>query len=548
MKQIFTAAILLCAAALAQAQPVIKAGGVVNAASYAAPGMPNGGIAQGSLFAVFGTGLGGAALQQVTAYPLTTTFAGTSMSVTVNGVTTKPFITYTTAGQVGALMPSTTPAGTGTVTLTYNGQTSAPQAIQVVASSFGIFTTNAQGTGLGSITSQGFVSASSTYAANPGEAFIIFGTGVGPTTGDESGPGSGLKLGTLPVEVLVGGKSVQVYAYARAPQYSGLDQVAFAVPSDVTGCAVPVAVRIGAVTSNFVTLPIAASGRTCSDPVTNPPVVVGPGGTISVGSVDLSRTAGSIDVPGYGSSNFSADSGTGLFARSTTANYNATPNPLLISTYGSCTVFTFKGAAPSTAVPDSVLLDAGPSLSVNGPGGQKSIPKSQGIYSAQFAMSSSIPGVPSTPLYLTKGTYTVTGPGGADVGPFTASLNVPDPLIWTNSSGIKTVNRAAGQLITWSSGDTNGNVYIIGFSLTGTTVDNLSGAEFICIERNSAGKFTIPSSVLQALPATTTSLKAVSLLGALIVEGITVGTFKPSGLDQATISSSSLTVNSVNYQ
>ena len=110
------------------------------------------------------------------------------------------------------------------------------------------------------------------------------------------------------------------------------------------------------------------------------------------------------------------------------------------------------------------------------------------------------------------------------------------------------MNRAAGQLITWSSGDTNGNVYIIGFSLTGTTVDNLSGAEFICIERNSAGKFTIPSSVLQALPATTTSLKAVSLLGALIVEGITVGTFKPSGLDQATISSSSLTVNSVNYQ
>ena len=537
MKQIFTAAILLCAAALAQAQPVIKAGGVVNAASYAAPGMPNGGIAQGSLFAVFGTGLGGAALQQVTAYPLTTTFAGTSMNVTVNGVTTKPFITYTTAGQVGALMPSTTPAGTGTVTLTYNGQTSAPQAIQVVASSFGIFTTNAQGTGLGSITSQGFVSASSTYAANPGEAFIIFGTGVGPTTGDESGPGSGLKLGTLPVEVLVGGKSVQVYGYARAPQFSGLDQVAFAIPADVTGCAVPVAVRIGAVTSNFVTLPIAASGRTCSDPVTNPPVVVGPGGTISVGSVDLSRTAGSIDVPGYGSSNFSADSGTGLFARSTTANYNATPNPLLISTYGSCTVFTFKGAAPSTAVPDSVLLDAGPSLSVNGPGGQKSIPKSQGIYSAQFP-----------PLYLTKGTYTVTGPGGADVGPFTASLNVPDPLIWTNSSGIKTVNRAAGQLITWSSGDTNGNVYIIGFSLTGTTVDNLSGAEFICIERNSAGKFTIPSSVLQALPATTTSLKAVSLLGALIVEGITVGTFKPSGLDQATISSSSLTVNSVNYQ
>ncbi len=187
MRLLVATVFTISAAALAQAQPVIKAGGIVNAASYAAPGMPNGGIAQGSLFAVFGTGLGGAALQQVAAYPLPTTLAGTSMSVTVNGVTTKPFMSYTTAGQVGALMPSTTPVGTGTVTLTYNGQTSAPQAIQVVASSFGIFTTNAQGTGLGSITSQGFVSASSTYSANPGEAFIIFGTGVGPTTGDESG-------------------------------------------------------------------------------------------------------------------------------------------------------------------------------------------------------------------------------------------------------------------------------------------------------------------------------------------------------------------------
>jgi hypothetical protein len=65
MKQIFTAVILLGAAALAHAQPVIKAGGIVNAASYATPGMPNGGIAQGSLFAVFGTSLGGAALQHV---------------------------------------------------------------------------------------------------------------------------------------------------------------------------------------------------------------------------------------------------------------------------------------------------------------------------------------------------------------------------------------------------------------------------------------------------------------------------------------------------
>ena len=242
---------------------------------------------------------------------------------------------------------------------------------------------------------------------------------------------------------------------------------------------------------------------------------------------------------------FTIDSGLGQFARSTTANYNATPNPLLISNFGSCTVFTFKGGAPSTAVPDSVILDAGPSLAVNGPGGPKTITKAQGIYSAQFA--STIPGLPSTPLYLAKGTYTVTGPGGVDVGPFTASLNVPDPLIWTNSSSISTVNRAAAQLITWSSGDPNGNVYITGFSITGTTSANYTGGQFICVERNSAGKFTIPSAVLMALPPSV-NLGGGLAGGALSVIGSTVGTFKASGLDQATISSSSITLNTVNYQ
>ncbi len=344
----------------------------------------------------------------------------------------------------------------------------------------------------------------------------------------------------------MGGKSVQIYGYARAPQFSGLDQIAFAVPTDVTGCAVPVAVKIGNVTSNFVTLPIAASGRTCSDPATNPPVVV-TGPTISVGSVDLSRSALSFSTQGT-TINITTDLGSGTFARSTTANYNATPNPLLISNFGSCTVFAFKGSAPSTAVPDSVLLDAGPSLAVTGPGGSKTIAKSQGIYSSEFATSTAIPGVPSTPLYLSKGAYTVTGPGGADVGPFTASLNVPDPLNWTNSSGITTVNRSAGQLITWSSGDPNGNVYITGFSVTGTTKDSLSGAQFICVEKNSAGRFNIPSSVLLALPASKTNLEAGILGGALLVMGTTVGTFKASGLDQATISSSSITLNTVNYQ
>jgi uncharacterized protein (TIGR03437 family) len=45
----------------------------------------------------------------------------TSVSVTVNGVTTTPGLYYTSASAVSAVLPSSTPVGTGTVTVTYNG-------------------------------------------------------------------------------------------------------------------------------------------------------------------------------------------------------------------------------------------------------------------------------------------------------------------------------------------------------------------------------------------------------------------------------------------
>src|SRR5258707_688060 len=103
------AAIGVFAASLEAQTPSIAAGGILNAASYAYSGLPNSAIAQGSLFIVYGTALGPATLMSA-AYPLPTTLGGTSMSATVGGVTVKPYIFYTSAGQVVGLMPSNTPA------------------------------------------------------------------------------------------------------------------------------------------------------------------------------------------------------------------------------------------------------------------------------------------------------------------------------------------------------------------------------------------------------------------------------------------------------
>ena len=178
VKRLSKAAFIFGAAMLASAQtPSIKADGVVNSASYANPAFPNGAITQGFVFIVFGSNLGPAALQQITTYPLSTTLGGNSLSVTVNGTTTKPFLLYTSAGQLSAVLPSSTPVGTGTISVTYNGQTSAPQPVTVASGSFGIYSINQAGTGAGIITNASYKVSGKSAAANPGEAYIIWGTG-----------------------------------------------------------------------------------------------------------------------------------------------------------------------------------------------------------------------------------------------------------------------------------------------------------------------------------------------------------------------------------
>src|SRR4029077_18238145 len=94
------------------AAPTIAALGIKNSASYAYPGFPNGSIAQGSLFVVFGGGMGPSPIQYVSAFPLPNNLMGTSVNVTVNGNTLPCPMIYTSDGQIAAILPSTTPAGT----------------------------------------------------------------------------------------------------------------------------------------------------------------------------------------------------------------------------------------------------------------------------------------------------------------------------------------------------------------------------------------------------------------------------------------------------
>lgn len=511
-------------AGIACAQPTIDSGGVTNAASYALPELPSGALARGGMIVIKGNNLGPNPLQIISEFPLPLALAGTSVKATVGGTTVDLYMIYTSTRQLAAILPSQTPEGTGTLTVTYNGQTSATAPIRVVRSAFGIFTLNQGGSGPGV-----FQNANSgtdqpintlTVGARPGQLVIIWGTGLGPVTENEAtGPRPGDMTG-VPVEVYVGGRRADVTYRGRSGCCAGIDQIVFTVPQGVEGCYVPVVVKIGDIVSNFTTMSVSSRAGSCTDlsGFSGSQIETAQrNGNLRIGGVSLVRTVTKISVPGFGSIESKADAGAASFFR-----YNFDDllraqgiggGGFTSTVLGSCTVFSVRGQSQGGVVDvvRPVELDAGPVINVNGPKGAKQLTRQQGgVYAATLSSGGpNIPGIPgggTAVEYLDPGTYRIdNGSGGSGanaVGAFTASITIPQLLNWTNMDAVETVNRAAGQQITWTGGDPNGYVYIFGLSSSGASANSVSSV-FYCTERTSAGQFTIPSYVLSTLPATT---------------------------------------------
>lgn len=521
--------LFLTTAAFAQT-PAVSAGGIFNVASYARQGLPNAAIAQGSMFAVFGSNLGPASGQSATSFPLPTSLGGTSIRVTVSGTSTDAIILYTSSGQVNAVLRSNTPTGTGTLTVTRNGVASAPASVQVVQSSFGVFAANSQGNGAGVITHANYQFVTALNPATPGETILIWGTGLGPVSGDET---SNPPVGDLnvPVEVLVGSSAATVSYKGRNPCCSGLDQINFVVPQGLSGCTIPVAVKINNIVSNFTTISVSNSGP-CSDPTglsSESLQRLQSQGNLRIGSVFLTRTATDTPAfPGVPATTNIFESAAGNFARIDQAAILQSQGSFNQVSIGGCVVVNYSGQSSSPTFPTSSPLDAGVSLTLNGPGGTRNVPKlpnAPGTYFAQLANAA--------PYYVAAGNHTFTGPGGADVGPFTASVTVPTPFTWTNSS-ITTINRSQNFTVTWTGGPSDGFIVIGGTSSVINSDSTSYGAYFYCLVPPNPGQFTIPSAVLLALPVTTvTTIGGFSFpAGSIYVGSYVVNSFTASGLDQ----------------
>jgi uncharacterized protein (TIGR03437 family) len=469
---------------------------IVNAASYANPIMANSGIAQGSIFTIFGKNIGPSNSPAI-AFPLSTTLGGVTVSVSQGGgapVNAIPL--FVGPHQINAIMPSTAPVGTDSVTVTYQGQISSG-SVQVVASSFGILAFNTLGTGQGLITNDSYQLVDYNSVAHPGEYLTLWGTGLGAISGsDANKPPVGNIPASNPI-VYVGGEKVIPIYHGRSPCCGGVDQVIFAVPANITGCNVPVAVEIGNIMSNFVSVAVAPSGSaTCTDPFGVPYSVLaswGTEGSATLGNIvneAYNDTAPSV-LSIFGGGGTSVASGIEQIATFYKHQFTNLTDLAPILNLGACTVYTFTGtSAPPPGVYNSTGLDAGSPLTVTDGDEQGHIKESSstGYYRDIYE--------------LPAGSVTFAGPGGNSVGAFNVTFPVgPQNLFWSNESGISTITRSSGVKVTWTGADPGSTVQITGYSIGGATVSTATGAGFTCTADGGAGQFTVPASILEALPA-----------------------------------------------
>lgn len=519
-----SALLMLLAARSVGAQTITS---VSNAASYMPPGLTSSGVAQGSMFVIKGTGLGPSAFAVATTFPLPAAIGGASVRVTAGGTSVDCIMYYAGATQIAAILPSSTPAGAATLVVTVNGRTSAAFGFQVVRNALGIFTIPQSGAGE-AIATAGNSFVSPLNAVNPGDIVGFWGTGLGPVTGNEANAAVQADLASIPIEAYVGGKQAEVLFRGRNGCCSSVDTVYVRIPVGASGCATPVMFKIGEARSNTATVAIAESGRTCTP--TGPTLDANRLSTllskpaVGIGVIRLLRQR-SVNTP-RGLSGRS-DGGSALFHRVTVPAGGLGLGPAIdIPPPGSCLISAYPtistGPAPLFA---STTMNAGASLTLNGPPGQRTFPGrvTQGVlsYTVGFGVSE----------FFTDGPYTVAGTGAPEgtansVGAFTASVNLPPPLVWTNQKTIVTVNRSQGVTVNWTGGDPYGFVIVRAGTGSSDNLDASAEVDISCTARASDGTFSIPSSVLLALPATP-SMGA----GLLSVEGVSFGAVPAPGLD-----------------
>lgn len=540
------ALLILAFAGSAFAQPLIYSRSVYNAASYIPAGIPAGAIAQGSVFTLFGANLGPTTGVSANAFPLGTTLAGVRINVAQGTNTVFAIPVYVSASQINAIMPSNAPVGNDSIQVFVNNAGSNFSPVRVTNTAFGIFT--ALGTGLGPGVLQNYVSQANQpvnlpkLTAAPGQTITLWGTGLGPVPyGDNIAP----TPGNLPVQVqvFVGGIPAAVAYSGRSPCCSGTDQIVFTVPPNAPqGCWVPVYVKTaGSVVSNYVSMAIGPkSGAVCSngtyDGASNVFVNGGSfGGAILGRAVTLEDIGVTSPVTVTGDYHLSA----AYKIPVTTFPFNPA---VTLPPYGTCTDYIETGdVSDAHPLPGSITavtpLDLGPPFLLTGPNGMKSLSAAFNSPAVLPVRSGELGGsitnnILTSSLFLSPGSYNITGFGGSGVGPFSTNFTVAQPINWTNQASTVFVDRTQPLTLNWTGGNANDSDFIIGM---GVDLPTNSSSIFVCSVPWGVNSFTVPADILANMPGTRqNALHSKDVIYLMDLQGPSVVNMNASGLTAGT--------------
>lgn len=253
MKSIFV--LTLAAVAMYAQTPAVVPGGVLNGASFT----KGQGVAPGSLVSIFGSELS-AGLTQNDTVPLSKSLS--NVSVTFNNIPAGLY--FVSPGQINAqipwdVLPAGTTSGSLNVVVTRNGVASQPQLLDVVPVAPGIFYLPEAGGWAIAINSDGSLAAPAnaipgiaTHPAGAGDGIAILATGLGAVDSTIANGANSLdKLRNTVVKpvVLVAGVSAPLAFSGLSPQFPGVNQVNFAVPSGIAAGTVPLQLQAGGITT-----------------------------------------------------------------------------------------------------------------------------------------------------------------------------------------------------------------------------------------------------------------------------------------------------------
>jgi len=239
------------------ALPMLNAGGIANAASFA-----TGPLSPGEIVSLFGSGMGPAALASLTVNGfgfVDTTLAGTR--VLFDGLPAP--LVYTSSGQVSAVVPYATAGQPATkVQVEYLGQPSTAASYSLAPTSPGIFKLGDAGGGVGIwVVNQDNTLNSPANPATAGSIVVFYATGAGQT--NPSGVDGSVATAPFPVPTqkvsvtITGVPATLLYQGAAPYEIAGLLQINAVIPGGLAPSDnAPLVLTVGNASSQTATVAI----------------------------------------------------------------------------------------------------------------------------------------------------------------------------------------------------------------------------------------------------------------------------------------------------